>query len=414
VARTASFPTNDEPGIHPLARRAWTMLMLFWSSLLVAAAIGGTVLTLLGPPPDEMPAEASGPSATFFGRELAQLAKLFRHGAPAAPRDHAEAGTSADAAPPATPPPAGAAADADAPPTNAMLPPPPLVHAAAAPSPPSASTQAIAPPDPALLEPAPDIPGGYLPRIAADGRAPMQVYAAHFDPSDHRPRVAILIAGMGMNLAESEAAATRLPASVSLAITPYATRLDALLDRARAAGHELLVSAPLEPAGYPFNDPGHRALLTGAPLAQNAQRLEWTLTRFNGFAGVTGALGDLHGERFVASPGQMGPMLEALAARGLFFVDARPNARMVGLARQPRMSYRGVDLVLDETPGPDAIDAALAKLEKLAVSRGAAIGLIGRPSPVAVDRLSVWATALDGRGVSLAPVSLVVQMPQAP
>ena len=34
-----------------------------------------------------------------------------------------------------------------------------------------------------------------LPRISADGRAPMAAYAAGFDPSSRRPRVGILIAG---------------------------------------------------------------------------------------------------------------------------------------------------------------------------------------------------------------------------
>ena len=415
MAKTASFSPNDEQGLHPLARRAWTMLLLFWSTLLVAAAVGGTVLTLLGPPSGETPAEATHPAPTVFGNQLAQLAKLFQHGAPAAPNDGKP--DAAEPGPPAKSPDAQSAdvqpRPTDTRPPNAMLPPP---SGSAPPIPPplASSANAIAAPNPALLEPSPNIPGGFLPRVADDGRTAMQVYAAHFDPADHRPRVAILIAGMGMNNAESEQAAARLPAAISLAVTPYAANPGALLDDARAGGHELLISVPMEPAGFPLNDPGHHALLTGAPMAQNAQRLEWTLTRFNGFVGVTGALGDLHGERFAASPGQMGPMLEALAARGLFFLDARANARMVGLARQPQMSYRGVDLVLDDTPGPDAIDAALAKLEKLAVSRGAAIGLIGRPSPVAVDRLSVWATALDSHGLALAPVSLVVQMPQAP
>jgi polysaccharide deacetylase 2 family uncharacterized protein YibQ len=278
----------------------------------------------------------------------------------------------------------------------------------------------IARPDPVWLEAAPHIPGGFLPRIAADGRTPMQVYAAGFDATDHHPRVAILVAGMGMNLAESEAAVAKLPGAMSLAISPYATRLDDLLDHARSAGHELLISLPLEPAGYPLNDPGHHALLTGAPIAENAQRLEWAITRFNGFVGATGALGELRGERFAASLGQMAPLLDTLAERGLLYVDPRPNARLIGAPRQSAIAYRGVDLVVDDAAenggaaGGAAMDAALARLEKLAVARGSAIGLVGRPSPLMVDRLGVWALGLAGHGVALAPVSAVVQMPQAP
>ncbi|MDR3524149.1 MAG: divergent polysaccharide deacetylase family protein [Acetobacteraceae bacterium] len=282
----------------------------------------------------------------------------------------------------------------------------------------SARGRALARPDAALLEPAPHIPGGFLPRIARDGRTPMQVYAAGFDAQDHRPRVAILIAGVGMNVAESAAAVEKLPGAVSLAVSPYANRLDDLLDHARNAGHELLISLPMEPAGYPLNDPGHHALLTGASMSENAQRLEWAITRFSGFVGATGALGTLRGERFAASLGQMASLFDTLAERGLLYVDPRPNARLIGGARQSAIAYRGVDLVVDDVAangaGAEAIDAALARLEKLAQGRGAAIGLVSQPSPLVVDRLGVWAVGLAERGLALAPVSAVVQMPQAP
>src|SRR5689334_338743 len=47
----------------------------------------------------------------------------------------------------------------------------------------------VADPDPGLSEPDPLVPDRSLPRIAVDGRAPMRVYAAGFDPTTTRPRV---------------------------------------------------------------------------------------------------------------------------------------------------------------------------------------------------------------------------------
>jgi len=360
------------------ARAAWRALAMFWLVLVTLICSLASVLMWLGPVHDQAVHDPLSP-----------------------PLEHKPVAADSAAVP--------------------LLPhPPPITPRPAPPAAPAGAMHPIARPDPVWLEAAPHIPGGFLPRIAADGRTPMQVYAAGFDATDHHPRVAILVAGMGMNLAESEAAVAKLPGAMSLAISPYATKLDDLLDHARSAGHELLISLPLEPAGYPLNDPGHHALLTGAPIAENAQRLEWAITRFNGFVGATGALGELRGERFAASLGQMAPLLDTLAERGLLYVDPRPNARLIGAPRQSAIAYRGVDLVVDDAAenggaaGGAAMDAALARLEKLAVARGSAIGLVGRPSPLMVDRLGVWALGLAGHGVALAPVSAVVQMPQAP
>ena len=119
-------------------------------------------------------------------------------------------------------------------------------------------------PTAALLEPAPGFDGGMLPRIGPDGRMPMQVYAAAFDAADKRPRVAVLLAGIGMAEIDSEEAIRATPAAVSLAISPYAPRPGRLLEIARATGHETLISIPMEPLGYPLNDAGNHALLTGA------------------------------------------------------------------------------------------------------------------------------------------------------
>ena len=152
----------------------------------------------------------------------------------------------------ATPVSASASQPAAAAPPQA---PPPEARPGSAPRAPGA---AIIGPQEALTEPAPDFPGSRLPRTgrAADGATilPMQVYAAGYDPHDTRPRVALLLAGMGLSAAGSGDAVTQLPPGVSLAYSPYAVSPD--LDQARTHGHELLVSIPMEPAGYPLEDEG--------------------------------------------------------------------------------------------------------------------------------------------------------------
>lgn len=231
----------------------------------------------------------------------------------------------------------------------------------------------------------------------------MQVYAARFDPTTKAPRIAILIAGVGLDETASENALRTLPAAVTLAVSPYTATPDAVVAVARQTGHEYLASIPMEPQGYALNDPGNRALLTSAPPADNARLLNWVLSHLVGYVGATGALGDMRGERFAQVEDQMDPVLATLATRGLLYVDPRPGA--------PRLPYvwsRTVDVVIDDPPTAVSIDARLAELEKHAHDTGVALGLIGAIRPVTMEHLVAWVGNLGGRGYVLAPVSAIV------
>ena len=255
-------------------------------------------------------------------------------------------------------------------------------------------------PDPALLEPAPNLPGAMLPRRGPDGAAPMQAYARPFDRGDARPRIGIVVDGIGLSDADSRAAIESLPPPVDLAFSAYTEDPGPLADLARRQGHELLLSIPMEPEGYPLNDEGPRALLTGAPPSDNLRSLEWALSRLQGYAGATNASDGMQGERFAGMADPFGDVARALAGRGLFYVDAR-----AGAAATPGLAGHSVDLVLDQPPARAQIEAQLAKLERLARDTGAALGLAGPPRPVVVETITAWARTLDARGIALAPAS---------
>ena len=50
-------------------------------------------------------------------------------------------------------------------------------------------------------------------------------------------------------------------------------------------------SLPMEPFDFPDSDPGPHTLRSGIERDANGQRLEWALSRFTGYAGVTNLLG---------------------------------------------------------------------------------------------------------------------------
>ena len=387
----------------------WRGLILFW--VLIAAFLGGGAIALqmLGPPAPRgaAPMAAVPPPGT---------PKPEPHGAKPESRDGADLK-------PAMPEPANHATPA-APETAAPAAPvhsdtPAIPPKPAAPPrdsrPGSASAGPIAAPDPGLLEPGKDPDTGMLPRIGADGRTPGQVYARGFAAEPGLPRIGLVLAGIGLNAAESMRAIQGLPGGVTLAISPYAAPNPELLNLARQEGHELLLSVPLEPMGYPLNDPGEHALLTGATVDENQRNLEWAMGRFTGYAGVTAALGgQLNGERFPNVAEQMQPMLNNLAVRGLFYVDPRVVPPSETGQRQPALPYvwnRSIDLIVDDPADAASLEAKLVALEAIARDKGAALGLVGLASPLVLDRLAAWSNGLTGRGFVLTPASALMLPP---
>lgn len=398
MPKDASGP-DQQPYRQPGLARGWRVLFGFWVLVLLLLSGGVGVLAWLGPP--ERPAAGTAAAPAAPSPVPAQMA-ASPGPVPDASSARAVAGPAAPAEP--SPDPVEAAARPGPPP--AAPEPPPLAEAAG--DGPAQAVRAIPAADPELLEPG---PYGPLPRIGPQGRTPIRAYGRAFDRQDTRPRIGLIVGGLGMNAAVTEEAIRRLPGSVALAFSPYAPRLDLLLDQARAKGMELLVALPLEPAGYPtLNNAGDRSLLTGLPPAENADRLDWVLSRFTGYVGAIGALGPMRGERFAALPGSIGAVQEALSRRGLLYVDPRPG--------EPGPAHawgRTADIVVDEPATRGEIERKLAALEQLAKERGAAgaVGYAGEASWVLVDRIAAWAGSLESRGLVLAPITAMIRRPEA-
>lgn len=264
----------------------------------------------------------------------------------------------------------------------------------------------IAAPDAALLEPSKSFPLSPLPRIAADGQLPRVVYRRPAGPPGARPRIALILAGIGLSAADSRAAIEALPGTVTLAFSAYTPNFDALMELAREQGHEMLTSLPMEPDGYPLNDSGPHSLLTGATPAANRENLEWALSRLQGYVGVTGASDGLLGERFAGQSSSFAMVIEDIARRGLLYVDPRPGAA------PPRIVGRSVDLIVDDPPSRAEIEAKLAGLERVARERGSAVGLAGPLRPMTIERLAAWARDVETRGFELVPVSALAVEPK--
>lgn len=271
-----------------------------------------------------------------------------------------------------------------------------------------ASEVLVPAPDPALVQTG---PAGSLPVIARDGRQPWQVYSRPFDRADQRPRIAIVITGMGLDGDLTTQAIERLPPAVTLSFDPYARQLAQQITAARQAGHEVLLDLPMEPTDYPRQDPGPYTLLTSLEDSQNVARLNWVLSRAAGYVGVTG----LSGSRFTSTRQSIQPILLALKQRGLMFIDSRASEQSIAasLARSLNMAWAMSDRLIDAEPSRDGIDNALANIEERARRDGAALG-IGTPYPVTLERIAAWVSTLAGKGLVLAPATAIANSQPPP
>ena len=248
---------------------------------------------------------------------------------------------------------------------------------------------------------------GAIPKIASDGARPSEVYAQPVKPQAARldqPRVAIVIAGLGISANGTAEALAKLPAAVTFAFAPYGTDLERWVARARNEGHEVLLQVGMEPFDYPDSDPGPQTLLASLPPEQNIDRLHWFLSRFPGYVGVT----SLMGARFTATEQALGPVIREIGKRGLIWFDDGTSPRSVAgqISGASNVAFAKADAVLDAVPTAAEIDNALARLEAAARSRGVAIGAAGA-LPVSIERIAQWAKAAEARGIMLVPVSMV-------
>ncbi|HEX4767847.1 MAG TPA: divergent polysaccharide deacetylase family protein [Lichenihabitans sp.] len=270
--------------------------------------------------------------------------------------------------------------------------------------PPEATARGLATaPDPRLVEPS---ASGPLPKIGPDGARPDHAYAHGPMPLDGRPGIAILIGGMGLDRRTTADAGTLLPDAVSFGFAPYGDDLAGQVLKARQAGHEVILQAPMEGFG-----PAAEATLSHMLLAEggNDNRLRWLMGRFTGYAG----LGNYLGARLLADDNALRPILKDVASRGLFFVDDGTAQRSVAssLAAELRLPFVRADVVLDAKADAAAMAAAFARLETLARERGVAVGsATGHPETVAA--LSRFLAEAGKHGVVLVPVSQAASLDQ--
>ena len=262
----------------------------------------------------------------------------------------------------------------------------------------------LAGPDKKLSE---TVGGGVIPKISNDGTQPWKFYAKPFTGEVTLPRIAIIIKGLGFSKAATVAAINHTPSSVTLAFDPYAKGVGNWVGLARSAGHETLISLPMEPLDFPASDPGPFALQTNLSSSENINRLHFLLSVSMGNVGLL----KMMGSNFVASEQALMPILKEIKNRGLIMIDdgSTKNSQIIRIGSNIELPQARGDIFIDADPSRGGVANGLAELEKIAKRNKRAVG-IARSLPNTISLIMTWTKTLGRKKIALAPVSAVVKI----
>lgn len=219
--------------------------------------------------------------------------------------------------------------------------------------------------------------------------------------------VSVIIGGLGINRALTQDAIQNLPADVTLSFAAHSVGLQEWVDTARADGHEVLIEIPMESATFNPNEPGaDRALRVTVPPAENGRRLDWMLSRAQGYAGLINFDGDL----FLTRADTAAPYMSRLSETGLGFITdgAYDTPSLPALASSVRQPFKTGYGLIDPDPIPRVIAARLSGLSQDAASGSHPVG-VGFSYPETFTEVRNWIATLEEQNLQLAPATAALK-----
>jgi polysaccharide deacetylase 2 family uncharacterized protein YibQ len=246
------------------------------------------------------------------------------------------------------------------------------------------------------------LPGAGLP-LPPDQQAWRRNAVAVADPQG-RPMIAIVIDDLGLDRRNADRV-VQLPGPLTLSFMTYADELTTQTRAARAAGHELLVHVPMQPLDSDLNA-GFNVLRSDLPPGMLLRRIDWALSRFDGYVGINNHMGS----RFTADTNGMAVLFAELRRRGLLFLDSRTTPATVGgvMAARYGVPFAARNIFLDNEASAEAVWTQLIKVEADARRTGFAVA-IGHPHDGTIAALAQWLPTLRQRGFALVPISRIVE-----
>ena len=223
--------------------------------------------------------------------------------------------------------------------------------------------------------------------------------------ADERPRIAVVIDDLGVDIARTRRA-MEMSGPLTLSFLAYANNLGPQTEVGRKNGHEIWLHVPMEPGSLDV-DPGPNVLLTGLPPKKLLSILRWNLDQLKNYVGINNHMGS----RFTAEANSMRIIMGELKRRGLAFLDSITTPKSFGtkIAREIGVPVTQRNIFLDHNNDFSAVNRQLSLVEMLAKRQGRAIA-IGHPRETSLKALKLWLKTLDTKGFQLVPVSSLLHL----
>lgn len=218
------------------------------------------------------------------------------------------------------------------------------------------------------------------------------------------PQVSIIIDDLGYGGKVTEQILT-MKVPLTLSVLPKKAYSRDIAARAKELGFQILLHLPMEPYGYPREDPGPGALFVEMEEEKIRETLINDLGEVPGVVGVNNHMGS----RFTAQEEKMALVLEELKKQGLFFVDSRTSNHSVAyhLAKTMGLPVTYRNVFLDTDQRAEMVKINIRQLVALALKEGKAIA-IGHPYPTTITVLQEMLPELQ-EVVEVVPVSQLLE-----
>ena len=251
---------------------------------------------------------------------------------------------------------------------------------------------------------------GLKPQIRAkDGLTPFNAYKKPFTATTGKPTISFVINNVGLSKDKTYGLIEKLPDTISLAFSPYASNTKQMQDMARQNGHEVWMVLPLETKDYPLRDPGPLTLLKNVSEEQNQSRLTKLLTNGSGYAGFISNKDHI----FDSETARTSPSINEIYTRGLVIIDSKQSMSNFtkGLTAKYDAPYGKVDMWLDDELTPIALNRQIRQMIEIGKAKKSLVVMLNN-YPASINALNKFLSASSADDFQLAPLSHQVQYAQ--
>ena len=238
-----------------------------------------------------------------------------------------------------------------------------------------------------------------LPRVS------LALEAAPAPPPPGAPRIAVIVDDLGGRRDVFDVL-REIRRPLTVAVLPALPLSASIARDAFRAGMEVLLDVPMEPYRYPELDPGPGVLLASMSPGQIQRAVGTQLETVAPAVGVMNRMGS----RLTEDRTRMRAMLEVLAVRRLFLVDAYTSSQSLAFDEARGAGVRAArrQILVDHARGEAGDRVRWDEVAGWAERRGEVI-VVAHGHPLTVRLLKEYVPRWEARGLRLVPVSTLAR-----